>query len=195
MRLEQLHESSLTDEQRALYASIAGNREGVDSRPRHLVDADGAIQGPFNHMLHAPELGDPLQQLGGVLRFRGALSDAARELAILLVARSQRSEFEWWAHVPIARRAGVTDDQIDQLLAGPSPTFDDPVTECVVATTTALTERGDLTDEEYGHAERTLGAAGLIELTTLVGYYALVAMQLRVFRVTIPGGEPNPFSR
>ncbi|HEX5586577.1 MAG TPA: carboxymuconolactone decarboxylase family protein [Acidimicrobiia bacterium] len=195
MRLDQLYESTLTDEQRTLYTSIAGNREGVDARPRHLVDAEGAIQGPFNHMLHVPAIGDPLQQLGGVLRFRGALSDAARELAILLVARSQRSEFEWWAHVPIARRAGVTDDQLDALLAGPPPTFDDPVTDCVVTTTTALVERGDLTDEEYARAEHVLGAPTLIELTTLVGYYALVAMQLRVFRVTIPDGETNPFSR
>jgi len=195
MRLEQLHESTLTDEQRTLYAAIAGNRDGANSRPRHLVDAEGAIQGPFNHMLHAPEIGDPLQQLGGVLRFRGTLSDAARELAILLVARSQSSAFEWWAHVPIARRAGVTDAQLDALLAGRRPTFADPVTECAVATTIALTERGDLADEEYAEAEHVLGPAGLIELTTLVGYYALVAMQLRVFRVTIPDGEPHPFSR
>ena len=189
MRLEQLHEATLTDDQRTLYVSIAGNREGVDARPRHLVDADGAIQGPFNHMLHAPEIGEPLQQLGGVLRFRGTLSHAAREIVILLVARSQQSDFEWWAHEPIARSAGVTEDQLDALRAGRTPAFDDPVTAAVVAATTALVERGDLTDEEYADITRVVGSATVIELTTLVGYYTLVAMQLRVFRVATPGAS------
>lgn len=193
MRLEQLHEATLTDAQRELYTSIAGNREGVDQRPPHLIDGEGAIQGPFNHMLHAPEVGDPLQRLGGSLRFRGTLSDAARELAILIVARAADSEFEWWAHAPIARGAGITDAQLGALVAGEKPALDDPTTAAVVDATIALTAHGDLTDQEYARAEAALGSATLIELTTLVGYYALIALQLRVFRVGLPTGALPAF--
>jgi len=32
-----------------------------------------------------------------------------------------------------------------------------------------------------------LGEAGVFELTTLVGYYTMLALQLRVFRVGVPG--------
>jgi 4-carboxymuconolactone decarboxylase len=43
--------------------------------------------------------------------------------------------------------------------------------------------RGDLTAAEYATAEAVLEPRGLVELTTLVGYYALLALQLRVFRL------------
>jgi len=195
MRLEQLNEATLTDEQRDLYGAIAGAREGVDNRPRHLVGDDGEIRGPFNHMLHAPRVGDATQRLGGVLRFQGELSDIARELVILLVAQSQRSEFEWWAHEPIARAAGVTDDQIEAVSAGDMPNLDDDATtSVVVATARALVQRGDLDDDEYERAASALGDAALVELTTLVGYYISTAVQLRVFRVDIPAGEPRTFT-
>ena len=59
--------------------------------------------------------------------------------------------------------------------------------ECVVArTAAALVTRGDLDDAEYGEAVGHLGPAGLFELLTLVGYYATLALQLRVFRVPAP---------
>src|SRR5262245_16008915 len=193
MRLEQLNEQTLTDEQRELYRSIAGAREGVDGRPRHLVGDDGNIRGPFNHMLLAPSVGDATQRLGGVLRFGGALSDVARELVILVVAQSERSEFEWWAHDPIARAEGVTDGQIEALRNGAVPGIDDELTMVAVETARALVMRGDLDDEEFARADAALGDARLVELTTLVGYYALTAVQLRVFRVDIPRGEPRAF--
>ena len=45
---------------------------------------------------------------------------------------------------------------------------------------------GDLDDAEYAEAVGHLGPSGLFELLTLVGYYATLALQLRVFRVPAP---------
>ena len=53
----------------------------------------------------------------------------------------------------------------------------------VARTAAALAARGDLDDAEYREAGQ-LGADGLFELLTLVGYYATLALQLRVFRVS-----------
>ena len=193
MRLPQLDQATLTDEQRDLYESIVGTRGGDSLRSRNVADGEGRVQGPFNHMLHSPALGDPLQRLGGVLRFRGELPARARELVILLVARAWESEFEWWAHVRIGRETGVTDDEIDALLARRDPPLADPVEEEAVAVARALVERSDLTDDEYARAESALGGTALIELTTLVGYYAMLALQMRVFRVGLPDGAATTF--
>jgi 4-carboxymuconolactone decarboxylase len=63
------------------------------------------------------------------------------------------------------------------------------VREAVVArTVAALAARGDLSDAEYREAVDHLGTPGLFELLTLVGYYATLALQLRVFRVPAPDG-------
>jgi 4-carboxymuconolactone decarboxylase len=58
----------------------------------------------------------------------------------------------------------------------------------VARTVAALVLRGDLDDAEYREAVDHLGPAGLFELLTLVGYYATLALQLRVFRVPAPDG-------
>ena len=52
--------------------------------------------------------------------------------------------------------------------------------------------RGDLDDAEYREAVDHVGTAGLFELLTLVGYYATLALQLRVFRVPAPDGTAQP---
>jgi 4-carboxymuconolactone decarboxylase len=65
--------------------------------------------------------------------------------------------------------------------------------EAVVArTVAALVERCDLDDAEYREATEVVGTAGLFELLTLVGYYATLALQLRVFRVPAPDGPAQP---
>jgi 4-carboxymuconolactone decarboxylase len=58
----------------------------------------------------------------------------------------------------------------------------------VARTVAALVTRGDLDDAEYREAADQVGAAGLFELLTLVGYYTTLALQLRVFRVPVPEG-------
>ena len=127
-----------------------------------------------------------------MLRSRGALDDLTREIVILMVARAERSEFEWWAHVPIARAAGVTDDQMDVLLSGGVPPIDEPE-RAVVDTAFAIITRGDLEDDEYERALAAVGVSTLVELTTLIGYYTMAAVQLRVFRVGTPDAEPRTF--
>lgn len=53
----------------------------------------------------------------------------------------------------------------------------------------SLAELGDLDDDLYDEAVDVLGEAGLFEVMTLVGYYAALAMQLRVFRVPTPRSD------
>jgi 4-carboxymuconolactone decarboxylase len=47
----------------------------------------------------------------------------------------------------------------------------------------SLVDSADLDDEQYETAVRILGEQALVELSTLVGYYATLALQLRIFRV------------
>jgi 4-carboxymuconolactone decarboxylase len=133
--------------------------------------------------VHQPRLGAALQKLGGVLLFRGSLTARAREIAILCVAAHQQSAFERSAHEAIGRSAGLTDTEM-AAIAGHAPlSLPDPVEACVLWVSRALLEVGDLDDKEYADAVQVLGEGGLIELSTVVGYYSLVALQLRLFRV------------
>src|SRR5581483_195453 len=105
--------------------------------------------------------------------------------AILVVAAHWRSEFERYAHEAVGAAVGLDEDELAALRHGDFDRLADPAERLVAVTTAALAARGDLDDAEYAAAS-ALGADVLFELTTLVGYYATLALQLRVFRVPLP---------
>ena len=184
-RIGKLEPSALDAEQRSLYDAIAGGRRAQGPQLFRLADADGRLEGPFNAFLLQPRLGSALQALGASVRYDTGLDDRCREIAILVVAAHWRSDFEWHAHEAVGRAAGLGDAELAALREGRHAEL--AGRESVVArTAAALVTRGDLDDAEYGEAVGHLGPAGLFELLTLVGYYATLALQLRVFRVPAP---------
>ena len=184
-RLPKFEPPALDAEQRSLYDAIAGGRRAQGPQLFRLADADGRLEGPFNAFLLQPRLGSALQALGASVRYDTGLDDRCREIAILVVAAHWRSDFEWYAHEAVGRAAGLGDAELAALREGRHAEL--AGRESVVArTAAALVTRGDLDDAEYGEAVGHLGPAGLFELLTLVGYYATLALQLRVFRVPAP---------
>ncbi|KUL28948.1 carboxymuconolactone decarboxylase [Actinoplanes awajinensis subsp. mycoplanecinus] len=183
--MRKLLPGELTSEQRAVYDAIAGGPRAAGSA-FPLVDADGGLEGPFNAMLLQPGVGGALQELGSAVRYRTGLTTRAREIAILTVARVWRSDFERYAHEAVARAAGFSEAELSALRTGDVAAFPDPGDRLILDVGTALAERRDLTDEEFTAARDGLGLPALFELTTLAGYYATLALQLRVFRVVTP---------
>jgi 4-carboxymuconolactone decarboxylase len=181
-RLRPLRPDELDAEQRALYDAL------VDPPGRVRRDVDGSLQGPFDGMLRAPRSGAALQSVGAALRYRSVLPERVRELATLLVAAHHRSAFEWYAHAPLAAAAGLPDALVVAVRTGGPVEPDDPA-ECAAAVAVAqLLDGGDVDDGAWAGAVEALGEAGAVELTTLVGYYSLLALQMRVLRVPLPDG-------
>jgi AhpD family alkylhydroperoxidase len=137
-------------------------------------------------MLYSPEIGLALQALGAAIRFEGSLPGKAREIAILAVAAHNKCEFEWSSHEIVGRALGLRDREIGAIRAGRVGDFEDPLEREVLYVSLAILSKGDLPDADYAQAEAKLGANGLVELTTLIGYYCLLALQLRIFRVPSP---------
>lgn len=181
---------ALDDDQRDLRAGIVGGPRSDGPALFELVDDDGGLLGPFGTWLLQPALGAAVQDLGAAIRFRTGLSLRTREVAILVVGACWSSPYEWYAHERVGRHVGLTDDEIAALRDGRCDEL--PPDEALVADAArALTVDGDLTDEVIGRLVDAIGVDGLFELTTLVGYYALIARQMRVFRVGAPA--PTPF--
>ncbi len=183
MRLAVLSLDEMTAEQVSLYREILSGPRGQGPRAVLLSSGAGGLAGPFNAMLYAPAVGHALQELGAAIRFRTHLSPRIREMAILVVAQAWDSEYERASHEPIGREAGLTEPEIEALRAGADPGFADEQERVAYWVTRALVGPADLDDQEYAAAAAALGEEGLVELSTLVGYYAILALQLRIFRV------------
>lgn len=183
MRLPSLSPAELDDDQRDLYDAITSGSRSTGPQLFRLTGDDGALAGPFNAMLLNPPIGDALQRLGAALRYSGRLTARCREIAILAVAAYWDCGFEQRAHEAVGAHVGLTDAELTALRAGADPRLSDPTEAAVLSAVRSLLEHDDLDDESYAAAVSVIGADGLFELTTLVGYYGLLAAQLRVFRV------------
>jgi 4-carboxymuconolactone decarboxylase len=184
-RLRPLRPDELDADQRAVYDALA------DPPGRVGLDPDGSLQGPFDAMLRAPRSGAALQSVGAALRYRSVLPERVRELATLQVAAHHRSDFEWHAHAPIAAAAGLPAALVETVRAGGAVEPDDPAERAAAVVVTQLLTTGDVADDAWAGAVENLGEDGAVELTTLVGYYSLLAMQMRVLRVPLPDGAPR----
>lgn len=105
-----------------------------------------------------------------------------RELAILRVAWRRRCQYEWAQHVRIARRAGVTDEEIARIRSGAATVISAAVDE--------LEERSCLSEQTYQALAGQLDDRQLMDLVFTVGAYGLLAMAFNSFGVELEPGLP-----
>jgi len=182
-RLPAIPAERLTPAQQALIESIRSGPRGQATQ----------IRGPFAVFLHSPDFGQLAQQLGGYCRLKTRVPPRLSEFAILVTAKLWRAQYEWYAHVPHAERAGVTPQTIKALRAGRMPKPLPKDERAVYDFIKELYRRKRVADKTYARLQAILGDDGMVELVGILGYYVLIAMSLNVFRMGPPEGEPLPF--
>jgi 4-carboxymuconolactone decarboxylase len=160
--------------------------DAVVSGPR------GAMVGPLRAALHNPELADRWQQLGALLRYRTSLPPRLSELAILVTARHWDCQYEWHAHERHARAAGLPDSVIEAIRRGAHPAFESAEDEMIYRYAVELHRTRFVSDATYARVLERFGAPGAVELTALLGYYAMVAMTLNAHELPLPEGAAPP---
>ena len=187
-RLHWYEPKELDEAQQALVASITSGLRDTVGR-----DEQGRFYGVFNAMIAEPRAGAAVERLGAALRFDIDLAPRAREIAILLTAVSRKSEYEWYGHSRIGAQAGLSELELAVLCRGDEPEGLSVQESAVFHVTSALLE-GDLPDDVLATAEPLLGTATICDLVAIVGYYSLLALSLRVWRVPLREGATPVFS-
>ena len=130
-----------------------------------------SLGGPFNAWLRSPELAGRLQQLGEYIRFKTLLHHRLNEFAILIIAHDSGSQYEWYAHYPLAIKAGLDEKVAAELAEGKRPSVmkDDEV--LVYDFSTQLHHKHNVDDATYKAAVAKLGELGVMDLIAVNGYY------------------------
>jgi 4-carboxymuconolactone decarboxylase len=140
-----------------------------------IVASRGAVQGPFTMFMHSPEVASRVAHLGAYVRFEGALDMRVRVLAAMTAAREFEAMYVWGAQTGGARRLGVPEATITAIRENHShgvPAEDAQIIEF----TRALLRRHRVDDAAFKAMQSRLGNDQLVQLTTAIGYYTLLAM-------------------
>jgi 4-carboxymuconolactone decarboxylase len=107
-------------------------------------------------------------------------------LVICAVARHTSNQFEWTVHVLLAVDAGVSRDALAAVLNGRSPRDLRDDEERALKFVQCLMEQHGVPDSLFADAQATFGDEGVIELTTLIGYFATVCWIMNVAHTPSP---------
>ncbi len=175
-RIKKFTYEEMTDEQKLAHDDIL-------SGPRT------SIAGPMNAWFRSPKLAGLAQRLGAFCRFQTTLDPRLSELAILVVARHWTAQIEWYAHQPLALKAGIDEAATDAIANHAKPQFEKTDERILYGFAKELVEQKGVSDETYAGALGEFGEQTLVELVAILGYYTSVAMILNCFQ-EMPDGEP-----
>jgi len=180
-RVPELEPDKLSPEQRKVYDAILSGPRGV-------------VQGPLKVWLQSPDLAGRAQALGAFCRFGSSLPPLLSELAIITMGAFWKAGFEWYAHAPIAIKAGIDSAAVEAIRMGKPPKLAKPDEQAVYDFTRELLDTHKVSDATYGRAIDQLGLKGVVDLVGILGYYGLISMTIKAFEVPVPPGAKEPFS-
>ncbi|RNI21413.1 carboxymuconolactone decarboxylase family protein [Flexivirga caeni] len=119
----------------------------------------------------------------------GSLDRCDGELVILRVALLRGSDYEIAHHERIARRAGLSADQVEQVVgATPESSYFSERQRALIAATDELIADDDLSDGTWTLLHDHLGDRGSVEFLLLAGQYRMLATTLHALRI---GPDPT----
>ncbi len=180
-RLPPIPENEMTADQRRV-------RDAIAAGPR------GGVRGPFPAMLRSPELAERAARLGEFLRFRTSLPPRLSEMAILMTARAWTAQYEWYAHAPLARKGGLSEEVIAAIAERRRPESMAEDEAVLYDFCAELHASHGVSDAVWARAVQTFGEAGTVELLAISGYYVMVAMTLNAAAVPLPEGVAPPLA-
>src|ERR1700761_694965 len=142
---------------------------------------------PYRAYIRNPELAPKLSALSEYLRWNTNLPARLSEFAILITARQWTAQYEWFAHYPLAVKAGLDPKILGDLSAGRRPANMRDDEAALYDLATALYHDKKVSDPVYKAAIDKFGERGVMDIIGIIGYYDLVSMTL----ITMQAGAPN----
>jgi 4-carboxymuconolactone decarboxylase len=178
-RLPAVQRSNLDAEGVRIYDMLTSPGNGYE---------DG-LRGPLGMWMYSPEMAEGAWQLRQRVRYGTAKDQRLTELTIIATAREISNQYEYSAHEPLGRAAGLEEDIMDFVKyrrplseADGIPGMGE-VEKLIIQFAREVISEPKVRQETFARAIELLGTEGVMDLTGLIGYYNFVAMTLKAFDV------------
>ena len=169
-RLPSLVYEKLNADQKKAYDLVAGPRNGI-------------VNGPFPAWIRKPDLCISIQKVSDILRTNTNLKKYMFETITLVVARHFDARYMWGAHSGFAIAAGLPKNIVDDINNSRRPAFDDEKDQLIFDISDCLASGQLLPQDLYDKSVELLGIDLLIEISTDVGFYIMIAIVLNTFNI------------
>lgn len=166
-------------------------RESVPEAQRVVFDeivGSGAppMNGPGSITINVPEAGKRVSALNQYLREESSLPKKVQELAMLVTAREMDCQYVWNAHAASAKAEGVPAAVVDAIREGDEMPPLAPDEQAVISYGQEFYRTHRVSSGAFQAALELLGKQGLVELTMIMGNYALLAFLVNSFDSSLP---------
>ena len=134
-------------------------------------------------MAYAPELMKASGDMAVAFRHEAILARALAEIVILRTAQVVACDYEWERHVPIARAAGVSEQQIAEVSRWPQSTLFSPKEKIALKYAEILAGGAPVDDQTFAELQRHLPPREIVALTMLVGFYVSTAIFIKALAI------------
>lgn len=178
-------------------------RQGLDAVGQDAFDTyvspgtgyGSGLRGPIGMWMHSPELAKAMFGVRQRVRYGTAKDQRLTELTIISTAREINNQYEYSAHEPLAKAAGLEQEIID--IVRFRKDLDDSIRidgfgdqeKLIIQFTRELISEDKVSSTTFARAINLFGNEGVMDLTALIGYYSFVAITLKAFDVQRPAGS------
>ena len=146
----------------------------------------GIGTGPMSILKNSPEMAKRTRPLFNYVRNESTVPRKLRELGMLLTARAMDCPYIWHAHFEYGREEGLSDILLDAVRdKQPLPPVP-PDEAIVIAYSNELLNNRKVALETFSNLLNLLGKRGLVELTTLLGFYTMLAFNANAVELQLP---------
>ena len=142
-------------------------------------------------MLQHPSLAKAFLTFNNHVATASTVSKRVREIVILRISWLRRSEYEYIQHLILGRRAGLDEDDLERIRAGPDAPGLDCIEADLVRAVDQLHSNARIDDATWKRLSSSFSTEQLMDIVFAVGCYDVLAMVFKTFNVQLePGVAP-----
>jgi alkylhydroperoxidase family enzyme len=136
-------------------------------------------------MVNSPEMAKAFNGVGNCIRFKSKLDPRLREIAILQVGWLEHSEYEFTHHVKIGKEFGVTEEDIEGILAETAgrPSKLDPLARAICKGAREMARELAMSDSTFAEIKQHLSNEHMTDLVLIIAYYCAVVRVLATMKI------------
>ncbi len=147
------------------------------------------LRGPLGILLHSPRLDEHVRNETQYLRRGSALGPRLFELAVLVTAREVNQQFAWTVHEPAALEAGLEPAIIDIVRYRKPITGLGEKEAAIIQLGREAVGKRKVSPDTFARSLKLFGKTGLVDLSSVIGYYASIGVLLDTFDQQLPPGQ------